>query len=93
MRASLLRILRPSLLAAAFVFAGIWTASACSACYGGKSDSSLAQGMNWGIMTLLGVILAVLAGVATFFVFLARKAAALEPTAVEAETAVPSHVS
>jgi hypothetical protein len=28
---------------------------ACAACYG-KSDSPLASGMNWGIFTLLGVI-------------------------------------
>ena len=28
---------------------------ACAACYG-KSDSPLAQGMNWGIFTLLGVV-------------------------------------
>ena len=32
---------------------------ACAACYG-KSDSPLASGMNWGIFTLLGVILPVL---------------------------------
>ena len=32
---------------------------ACAACYG-KSDSPLASGMNWGIFTLLGVIVPVL---------------------------------
>jgi len=35
----------------------------------------MAQGMNWGIMSLLVVIAAVLGGVATFFVYLARRAA------------------
>ena len=28
---------------------------ACAACYG-KSDSALAQGMNWGILSLLAVV-------------------------------------
>lgn len=32
--------------------------------------------MNWGIFTLLGVIVSVLGGVASFFVYLARKSAA-----------------
>ena len=52
-------------------------ALACAACYG-QSDSSLAQGMNWGILSLLGVIVSVLGGVAAFFVFLARRSALLE---------------
>ena len=47
---------------------------ACAACYG-QSDSPMAQGMNWGIFTLLVVIVGVLGGVAAFFVFLARRAA------------------
>ena len=51
---------------------------ACAACYG-KSDSALAQGMNWGIYTLLGFISLVLAGVAGFFVFIIRRAAAIPP--------------
>ena len=45
---------------------------ACAACYG-KSDSPLASGMNWGIFTLLGVIVTVLATIATFFVYLIRR--------------------
>jgi hypothetical protein len=49
-------------------------ALACAACYG-KSDSPLAQGMNMGIVSLLGVIGVVLVGVAGFFVFLARQSA------------------
>jgi hypothetical protein len=43
------------------------SALACATCYG-ASDSPLAQGMNWGIATLLGVIGCVLAGVVAFFV-------------------------
>ena len=45
---------------------------ACAACYG-KSDSPLAHGMNWGIFTLLGVVLTVLSGVLVFFVHVIRK--------------------
>jgi hypothetical protein len=44
---------------------------ACAACYG-KSDSPLASGMNWGIFTLMGVILTVLTCVALFFVHVIR---------------------
>jgi uncharacterized membrane protein len=44
---------------------------ACAACYG-KSDSPLASGMNWGIFTLLGVVLTVLTCVALFFVHVVR---------------------
>ena len=45
---------------------------ACAACYG-KSDSPLASGMNWGIFTLMGVVLTVLTCVAVFFVHIVRK--------------------
>ncbi len=45
---------------------------ACAACYG-KSDSALASGMNWGIFTLLGVVLTVLTCIAVFFVHIVRK--------------------
>ena len=45
---------------------------ACAACTG-KSDGLLAQGMNWGIVTLLGFILSVLSCLAVFFVHVARR--------------------
>ncbi len=45
---------------------------ACAACYG-KSDSPLAEGMNWGIFTLMGVILTVLTCILVFFVHIVRK--------------------
>ncbi len=48
---------------------------ACAACYG-ASDSAMARGMNMGIFSLLGVVVLVLGGAASFFVFLARRAAA-----------------
>ena len=47
---------------------------ACAACYG-KSDSALAEGMNWGILSLLSVVVFVLGGIASFFVYLAKRAA------------------
>lgn len=61
-----------SLSAAFGVMLAPGSAWACAACYG-QSDSSMAAGMNWGIMSLLGVIVFVLGGVAGFFVFLARR--------------------
>jgi cytosine/uracil/thiamine/allantoin permease len=74
----------------ALCIVGTWAASACTACYGQKTDSPLAQGMNWGIISLLGVILSVLAGVAGFFVFLARKAATFQDATNTAEPAIAS---
>lgn len=45
---------------------------ACSVCYG-QSDSPMAQGMNWGILSLLGVVAGVLAGISLFFVHVGRR--------------------
>ena len=39
----------------------------------GNIDSPLANGMNWGIFTLLGVIVTVLGAVAGFFVYIIRR--------------------
>jgi hypothetical protein len=55
---------------------------ACAACYG-ASDSPMAQGMNWGIFSLLAVVALVLGAVAAFFVYLARRSAALAAQAAE----------
>ena len=52
------------------------TAHACAVCYG-ASDAPMANGMNWGIFTLLGVIGMVLAGVAGVGVYFARRAASV----------------
>jgi len=59
---------------------------ACAMCYGQKTDSPLAAGMNWGIMSLLVVL--VLSSIASFFVFLAKKAAAVgaAPAPTQGET-------
>lgn len=53
---------------------------ACAACYG-QSDSPLAEGMNWGIFSLLGVVVCVLGSIATFFVFLGKRSAAISAQA------------
>jgi len=47
---------------------------ACAACFG-QSDSPLAHGFNWGIVSLLGVVIGVLGAFSTFFVFLAKRSA------------------
>ena len=50
-------------------------ALACAACFG-KSDSNMARSLNAGIFSLMAFVVTILAGAASFFVFLARKAAA-----------------
>jgi len=62
------------LFAVALVLSVQSSAHACATCYG-ASDSPLAQGMNWGIATLLGVIGSVLAVVVGFFVHLGVRSA------------------
>lgn len=67
------------LLLAALALAPVFHADsilACAACYGGRTDSRLAVGMNWGIFSLLGVVVCVLGGIAGFFIFLAKRSAA-----------------
>jgi hypothetical protein len=49
---------------------------ACAACYG-ASDSPMAKGMNWGIASLLGVVVFVLGSIASFFVFIGKRSAAV----------------
>src|SRR5258708_1160276 len=66
---------------------------ACAACYG-QSDSPMAKGMNWGIFSLLAVVVSVLGGIAAFFVFLARKCGTVSgASASEALIASPNSIS
>lgn len=51
-------------------------ARACATCFG-RSDSALAEGMNMGILFLLGVVLSVLAALTVFFIHLGRRSARL----------------
>jgi len=52
------------------------SALACAACFG-KSDSPLAEGMNWGIFALLGFIGVVLSGFAGVGIYFAKRSAAI----------------
>ena len=63
---------RKLLLAAALAVLAPSPLFACAACYG-RTDSPLADGMNWGILTLLGFVLTVLSGILVFFVNVIRK--------------------
>jgi len=56
-------------------------ASACSVCFG-KSDSDLARGFNWGVLSLLFVVFCVLGAFSVFFIFLAKRSAAMSQNAV-----------
>jgi hypothetical protein len=64
-----------AVLSAAAILASAPSALACSACFG-QSDSSMARSLNASIFTLMGVVGIVLVGAASFFVFLAKRAAA-----------------
>ena len=77
-------IRRCALLAALAMAAAPQSVLACATCFG-KSDSDLAKAMNWGILSLLAVVVLVLGGIAAFFLYLARRAAMI----AEAETPVP----
>jgi len=46
---------------------------ACAVCFG-QSNSTQARGMTWGILSLLFILLCVLGGVVSFFVYLGRRA-------------------
>ena len=50
------------------------SALACAACYG-AAKGPLMDGMKWGIFALLITVVGVLGGVASFFVYLAKRAA------------------
>ncbi len=63
------------LVAAAFAPAKLL---ACATCYGGNIDSPMAEGMNWGIFTLLAVVVTVLAAFLTFLIYAIRRSQALE---------------
>lgn len=61
----------------------------CAACFG-QSDSPLAHGMNAGIFTLLAVIGVMLTMVASFFVFITRRARQVEAGAAAGDVSQPS---
>jgi hypothetical protein len=63
---------------------------ACAACAGGKTDSAMAQGMNAGIFVLLGVIVFVLAGVASVGIYIVRRTSRLAELAGNEPVAQPT---
>ena len=69
--------------------ASLW---ACAACYG-QSDAPMARAFNWGILSLLGVVVCVLGGFTAFFVYLARRAASINAANALSGAAVADHVS
>lgn len=71
------RLRHPVAAIAALLLVGSMDTWACAACFG-KSDSAMAQGMNMGILTLMAVIGLVLAGLVSFFVYVAKRTAAHE---------------
>lgn len=79
------------LVVGALLLVGAPDASACAACFG-ASDSKLAQGMNAGIFTLLGVIGGVLLAIAGFFFYLVRRAIT-HPLPMPAESLSPVETS
>ena len=74
-----------NLLLIALVMLAPMPTFACATCYGGNIDSPMADGMNWGIFTLLGVIGTVLATFLTFLIYLIRKSEALNAAAETAQ--------
>ena len=66
------------------------SAFACAACFG-RSDSPMAKGMNAGIFAMLAIIGTVLAGAASFFVFLARRSALISRTSEDGQTTPPAN--
>ena len=80
-----MKVIRPCLLLAALAMATApQSLLACATCFG-KSDSDLANAMNWGILSLLAVVVFVLGGIGAFFIYLARR----DAMTASAETAVP----
>jgi hypothetical protein len=79
-----MKLFRKLALAAALTGFSPSSLFACAACYG-KSSAPLAQGMNWGIFTLLGIVALMLTSIATFFYFLIRREAAAQEKNVPEE--------
>jgi hypothetical protein len=77
-----MNLTRKIILAAALMAATPSPLFACAACYG-KTDSPLASAMNWGILTLLGVVLSVLTVFLVGFVHIVRKGEAMHKEAVK----------
>jgi hypothetical protein len=60
-----------------FTASQLFACPACGSANGNMPSSPLTNGMNLGILTLMGVIVTVLGSIAAFFVFIIRREAAL----------------
>ena len=69
-----------NLVLAVVVLAVPRTAFACATCFG-QSDEPMAKAMNMGILLMLGVVAVVLAGFASFVIYLGRRAGRVAATA------------
>jgi hypothetical protein len=78
------RIAALVLTVAAVTLASPSGAYACAACFG-QSDSLQAKSVNAGIFSLMAVVGVVLAGAASFFVFLSRRAASAAKNGQQSE--------
>jgi len=74
---SVIRSLLPAAAACLLTLLTSGSALACSVCFG-PPDSSLTQGAKAGVLILMGVIAAVLSGIAGVALFWARRARTLE---------------
>jgi hypothetical protein len=72
------------ILFTALLLAAPRAALACPVCFG-ASDAPLAKATNLGILVMLGVVVAVLAGFATFIVTLYRRGRLAEAAAAGVE--------
>jgi hypothetical protein len=82
-----------SLLKSVFTFAlvtGAPSVFACAACAGVKTDEKLAEGMNAGIFVLLGVVVFVLAGVASCGIYIVRRSSRLAQLTANEPVAQPT---
>jgi hypothetical protein len=85
------RAIRVGLVACALV-AAPRAALACPVCFG-QNDSPLALGINYGILAMLGIIVAFWIAFGSFFIYLARRARRVEAAAAgSADPLSQSHV-
>ncbi len=68
-------------LLAALLPARVFACAACGSANPNAEHSALTDGMNLGIMTLLGVVVSVLAAFLTFLIYLIRKSEAMNAAA------------
>ncbi len=68
-------------------------AGACAVCVGGDPSAELNQGLDAGVIVLLGVIGVVLLGFASLFLFWMRRAAVLEAQVAQVDRALQKDTS